>query len=244
VVVSNSITNYFTGIVTAYNTGTKVMDVTANYVGGTGSFSTWNVNLQGNQGATGAAGTSGTSGTSGINGTSGTSGINGTSGTSGSSGSSGTSGSSGSSGTSGTSGIGVTGPTGQAGTPGTSTTTPYKVVVNCVGGNLNSITSFVGPTGTSVQNVGGWVASIPTTNVLRIAHTQGVPLVDVQALAINATSGIANMKALTPINNTAQYSAQQTQAWTQLNIYAASNSNAGYDASTGDWYILFFRIGQ
>jgi hypothetical protein len=118
------------------------------------------------------------------------------------------------------------------------------VVVNCVGGNLNSITSFVGPTGTSVQNVGGWVASIPTTNVLRIAHTQGVPLVDVQALAINATSSIANMRALTPINTTAQYSAQQTQTWTQLNIYAASNSNAGYDASTGDWYILFFRVGQ
>jgi hypothetical protein len=113
-----------------------------------------------------------------------------------------------------------------------------------VGGNLNSITSFIGPNGSSVQNVSGWVASLPNTNVLRVAHTQGVPLVDVQAMAINSGSSIVNLKAFTVINNTISYSAQQTSNWTQLNIYAATSSNAGYDNTTGDWYILFFRVGQ
>jgi hypothetical protein len=68
---------------------------------GSGTYSSWIVNLDG---AAGGDGSSGTSGTSGVNGTSGTSGTSGSSGTTGTSGTSGTSGSSGTSGTSGTSG--------------------------------------------------------------------------------------------------------------------------------------------
>lgn len=63
---------------------------------GSGTYSSWTVNLDGASGGDGSSGTSGTSGingTSGTRGTSGTSGINGTSGTSGSSGTSGAAGS-------------------------------------------------------------------------------------------------------------------------------------------------------
>jgi hypothetical protein len=72
------------------NTGSLVFAAPTRTVG-SGTYSSWTVNLDG---ASGGDGSSGTSGSSGVDGTSGTSGATGTSGASGSSGTSGTSGSS------------------------------------------------------------------------------------------------------------------------------------------------------
>jgi hypothetical protein len=87
---------------------------TPSTVEGSGTYSSWGVNLNGAAGGNGSNGTSGTSGltgSSGTSGTRGTSGTTGTSGTSGSSGLTGTSGTSGIAGTSGTSGVSPTLPT-------------------------------------------------------------------------------------------------------------------------------------
>lgn len=82
-------------IVTAYNPLTGSLSFSVTGQTGSGTYSSWSVNLDGASGGDGSNGTSGTSGTSATAGTSGTTG------TSGSSGSSGTTGTSGSSGTSG-----------------------------------------------------------------------------------------------------------------------------------------------
>jgi hypothetical protein len=103
-------------MIISYNpaTGVLVFDAPSEVVG-SGTYTSWGVNLNG---AAGGNGSNGTSGTSGLTGSSGTSGVNGTSGTTGTSGTSGTTGSSGTSGVSGTSGS--SGTKGTSGTSGTS----------------------------------------------------------------------------------------------------------------------------
>ena len=97
--------------VTTYNSATGALAFqTPTRTVGSGTYSTWNINLDGasggdgSSGTSGEAGTSGTSGEAGTSGSSGTSGEAGTSGTSGEVGTSGTSGEAGTSGSSGTSG--------------------------------------------------------------------------------------------------------------------------------------------
>ncbi len=127
--------NYQISEVTAYNSGTGLLTFNAPTVlSGSGTYSSFDVNLAG---ATGGEGTSGTSG----DGTSGTSAPGLTSGASGVSGPSGTSGigTSGTSGADGTSGTGITGTSGTSGPAGTSGT----------GGVGTSGTSGSGSSGTS-----------------------------------------------------------------------------------------------
>ena len=57
--LSNTSANYIIGRVVSYNSGTGVMVVTPLFFEGSGTFTSWEVNL------TGAFGTSGTTGTSG-----------------------------------------------------------------------------------------------------------------------------------------------------------------------------------
>ena len=126
VIVANSITDYFDGVVTSYNTGTGGIDINVTNRTGTGTFSSWQVNLAGAAGGDGTSGTSGETGTSGVSGTSGTSASSGSSGTAGASGTDGSSGTSGVDGTSGTAGesgtSGVDGTSGTSGESGTSGT--------------------------------------------------------------------------------------------------------------------------
>ena len=116
ILIAYNISNHQVSMIISYNpaTGVLVFDTPSEVVG-SGTYTSWGVNLNG---AAGGNGSNGTSGTSGLTGSSGTSGVNGTSGTTGTSGTSGTTGSSGTSGVSGTSGS--SGTKGTSGTSGTS----------------------------------------------------------------------------------------------------------------------------
>jgi hypothetical protein len=107
---------------------------------GTGTFSSWVVNLDG------AAGGNGSSGTSGSSGVAGTSGIAGTSGVAGTSGSAGTSGANGSSGVSGTAGV--------SGTSGTSPVFPFPTVFGLFAQTADSTPITNTTTETSLINGG------------------------------------------------------------------------------------------
>ena len=90
VLIAHDINNHQVSVVTSYNPATGVLVFGApSEVIGSGTYSSWGVNLNGAAGGNGTNGTSGTSGSSGINGTSG---VNGSVGATGSSGTSGTSG--------------------------------------------------------------------------------------------------------------------------------------------------------
>jgi hypothetical protein len=116
-------------------------------VAGSGTYTSWGVNLNG---AAGGNGSNGTSGTSGVNGTSGTSGTTGTSGSSGTRGTSGTSGLTGSSGTSGL--------TGSSGTSGVSPVFPLPLVYGLYAQTANSTT--VTNTTTETTIIGSGVGTL------------------------------------------------------------------------------------
>ena len=186
IVLSHNAYNYQECIVIDYNPLTGILEFEfPTLVVGSGTFTYWDINLDGSTGGDGSSGTSGTSSTSGSSGTSATSGTsstsgtsgltstNGTSGTSGTSstgGSSGTSGSSGAngvSGTSGTSGInGTNGINGINGTSGTSGTTGSSGTSGITGLNGSSGTS--GSTGTS-----GTSGSSSTSGISGTTGTSG-----------------------------------------------------------------------
>ena len=98
ILIAYDIDNHQVSMIVSYNpaTGVLVFDNPSG-VEGSGTYSSWNVNLDG------AAGGDGSSGTSGVNGTSGTSGLQGPQGIQGIQGVAGTSGTAGTSGSSGTS---------------------------------------------------------------------------------------------------------------------------------------------
>jgi len=124
------------GRVISYTANTGTLDINVLQQSGTGTFSSWTVELFGYNGSSGTAGSARSSGDSGSSGTSGMSMTSGTSGAAGASGTAGTSGTSGSAGTSATSGNpgasapngatgpqgpqGATGPLGQGGSSGAS----------------------------------------------------------------------------------------------------------------------------
>ena len=89
IVVAYNISNYFTADIISYNAGNGEFVVTSTSKNGSGTYSSWTINLDGAVGFNGTSGTDGTSGTSGSSGNSGTSGTSGTSGVSGTSGTSG-----------------------------------------------------------------------------------------------------------------------------------------------------------
>ena len=126
ILISYNISNHQVSMVTSYNPLTGVLVFGApSEVTGSGTYSSWGVNLNGAAGGNGTNGTSGTSGLSGSSGTTGTSGSSGVSGSSGTSGTTGTSGSSGINGATGSSGTsGSSGSSGSAGTSGSSGTSP------------------------------------------------------------------------------------------------------------------------
>jgi hypothetical protein len=89
IAVVNNPTGSFIATVITYNPATGAMQANSVSNTGTGTFSSWAVNINGVSGVAGTSGTSGISGTNGLTGTSGTSGVSGASGTSGTSGISG-----------------------------------------------------------------------------------------------------------------------------------------------------------
>jgi hypothetical protein len=158
VLISYNGSNYQTSLVVSYNpaTGALVVGPPTTTVG-SGTYTSWNVNLAGASGGDGTSGTSGASGTNGsggANGTNGSGGVNGTSGTSGTNGtagSGGTNGTAGSGGTSGTSGAngtnGLDGTNGSGGVSGTSGSSGTRGTAGSGGTSGTSGTS--GSSGTS-----------------------------------------------------------------------------------------------
>jgi collagen type VII alpha len=121
VIITYDVNNHQICTVVSYNPGTGVLVIGPPVtVVGSGTYSSWIVNLNG------AAGGDGSSGTSGVNGSSGTSGVNGLQGVQGLQGIAGSNGTSGSSGVSGTSGI--SGSSGSSGSSGTSPVFPLPLV--------------------------------------------------------------------------------------------------------------------
>jgi hypothetical protein len=148
ILISYNISNHQVSMIISYNpaTGVLVFDAPSEVVG-SGTYTSWGVNLNG---AAGGNGSNGTSGTSGVNGTSGTSGTTGTSGSSGTRGTSGTSGLTGSSGTSGL--------TGSSGTSGVSPVFPLPLVYGLYAQTANSTT--VTNTTTETTIIGSGVGTL------------------------------------------------------------------------------------
>lgn len=133
IIISYDVNNHQICTVVSYNSGTGALVIGPPVtVIGSGTYSSWIVNLNG------AAGGDGSSGTSGANGSSGTSGVNGPQGVQGLQGIAGSNGTSGSSGVSGTSGI--SGSSGSSGSSGTSPVFPLPVVYGLYSQTANSTT--------------------------------------------------------------------------------------------------------
>ena len=133
IVIAHDVSNTMIGIVSSYNTGTGVLVALINGISGSGTYTSWTVNLygasgpqgtQGYQGATGAQGNQGYQGTTGTQGAQGYQGSTGTQGATGTQGSQGNQGFQGATGSTGTQGFqGTQGSTGPQGTQGYQGTT-------------------------------------------------------------------------------------------------------------------------
>jgi hypothetical protein len=170
IIIAHDQNNSFEATVTSYNpsTGELAFINPVNCIG-SGTYSSWTINLAGASGGDGSSGTSGSNGSSGTNGTSGTngrggsSGTSGVSGTSGSNGSSGSSGSSGTHGTSGTSGAdGGNGSSGTSGSHGSSGTSGLNGTFGTSGSNGRNGTS--GTSGTSATDGTGGTSGTSGSN--------------------------------------------------------------------------------
>ncbi|MFL5763840.1 MAG: tail fiber domain-containing protein [Bacteroidia bacterium] len=164
VIIANSPGFQMVGDITSYNPGTGVMSVNVTSVSGSGSFSSWSVNLNGAPGpagptgATGVAGSTGSTGSAGPTGPTGSAGSAGATGATGPAGVAGSTGSAGSAGPTGPTGsagsagaTGATGPTGTAGSTGTAGATGPAGATGTTGatGSAGSTgaTGPIGPTG-------------------------------------------------------------------------------------------------
>jgi hypothetical protein len=167
IIIAYDANNHNEAEVVSYNPLTGVLNFTVFSLTGSGTYSVWQVNLDGATGGDGSSGTSGTTGTSGSSGTSGTTGTSGSSGTSGTTGSSGTSGTSGTTGVDGTSGTsGTSGTTGTSGSSGTSGTTGTS------GSSGTSGTSATDGTG-GTSGTSGTSATSGTTGTSGTSATSG-----------------------------------------------------------------------
>jgi hypothetical protein len=173
ILIAYDINNHQVSMITSYNPTTGVLVFgNPSTVEGSGTYSSWGVNLNG---AAGGNGSNGTSGTSGLTGSSGTSGTRGTSGTTGTSG---TSGSSGLTGTSGTSGI-----AGTSGTSGVSPTLPTSVNYGLFAQTANSTIITNTTVETSLINGGVGTLSVPANG-----FSVGNSFVAVMAGILNVTN--------------------------------------------------------
>ena len=172
ILIVYDINNYQTSTVLSYDKTTGVLifsDATA--VVGSGTYSTWTVNLAGAAGGDGSSGTSGLSGTSGIAGTSGTNAPGTTSGTSGRTGTQGIQGRAGTSGTSGT--TGTSGTSGFSGDKYRTTGTGSYALGNPAGGTLTIGTELSYSVAQSILVVYN-LSNYQTSSVVSYDKTTGV----------------------------------------------------------------------
>jgi hypothetical protein len=211
--------------VISYNalTGVLVFGAPTRTVG-SGTYSSWTVNLDGASGGDGSSGSTGSSGSSGSAGSAGTSGTNGTSGSDGSSASSGSSGSSSTSGSTGTSGSdGSSGSSSTSGTTGTS---------GSDGTSASSGTSALdGTAGTSsTSGSSGTSGSDGTSATSGSSATSGTS-------ALDGTSGSSSTSGTSGSNGTSASSGTSaldgTSGTTGTSGSSASSGSSGTSAADG-----------
>lgn len=81
VIIANSAINFMKGIVTNYTSNSLTVNITA--ITGSGTFTSWQINLEGAPGAQGATGLTGSTGATGVTGATGATGIQGSTGSTG-----------------------------------------------------------------------------------------------------------------------------------------------------------------
>ena len=140
VVIAHSDAAYMHATVVSYTALTDTLVVNVKDVVGSGTFTSWSINLDG---ATGVQGTTGSQGTQGTDGTQGTQGVDGTQGTQGVDGQQGTQGTDGTQGTQGTDGIqGIDGLQGSQGTSGQLGTYAQTINGDSTDGGATGTTQF------------------------------------------------------------------------------------------------------
>jgi collagen type VII alpha len=243
IIIAYDANNHNEAEVVSYDPLTGVLNFIVFRLTGSGTYSTWQVNLDGATGGDGSSGSSGTSGTSSTSGTSGTTGSSGSSGTSGTTGSSGTSGTSGTSatdgtgGTSGTSGTsstsgssGTSGTTGTSGSSGTSGTSATNGTGGTSGTSGSSGTS--GTTGTSgtsaTSGTSGTTGSSGTSGTSGSTGTSGSS----GTSGANGSNGTSGTSGTTPVNQvTGTGTAGQVSFWTGTSSISG-DSDFTYNSST------------
>lgn len=118
----------------------------------------------------------------------------------------------------------------------------YKLVVNVLGGSVNSISALYDPSGLNINGVNGWSAVVNSSTSVAITHPLGVPLTNFFSLGINGS--IVHTRTFV-LNNTSVYSVIQNPTFTTATIYGVYPTHAGYSPpGAGNLYTLFFRAGQ
>jgi hypothetical protein len=240
IIIAYDANNHNEAEVTSYNSITGVINFVTFTLTGSGTYSSWFVNIDGASGGDGSSGTSGTAGTSGSSGTSGTTGTSGSSGTSGTSATDGTSGSSGTSaidgtsGTSGTSGTtgtsgssGTSGTTGTSGSSGTSGTSATDGTGGTSGTSGSSGTS--GTTGTSgTSATSGTSGTSATSGTTGTSGTSGVSGTGGSSgtSGTSATSGTSGTSGATGASGTSGTSG------TSVAVSGTTNTMAKFTSST------------
>jgi hypothetical protein len=166
IVVAKDANNHMSATVEGYNGESGLMYFYVNDFVGSGTYTSWTINLDGAtgvQGTTGAQGTTGSQGTTGTTGTQGTTGTTGAQGAIGSTGSQGTTGNTGAQGTTGE--IGAQGATGSTGAQGETGTTGAQGTTGTTGAQgTTGTTGAQGATGTTgSQGTTGETGSQGTT---------------------------------------------------------------------------------
>jgi hypothetical protein len=193
ILISYDVSNHQVSMVTSYNPTTGVLVFGApSETTGSGTYSLWNVNLNGAAGGDGTSGTSGLTGTSGTNGAQGIQGIQGVQGVQGEQGAQGLAGTSGTSGNTGTSGT--------AGTSGVS---------GAVGGYLGSFYDTTNQTG-----LAGTVLTMGLNN--SDSWNNGVSLVSGNRITI-ANPGVYNIQFSAQMVKNSGNTATHAHIWLSQN---------------------------
>ncbi len=255
-IISNSGSNYMTGDVTSYNPATGVLAVNVTALAGSGTFSSWSVNLSGAPGpagSTGPTGNTGLTGPAGPTGATGTTGSLGPVGPMGPIGPTGVQGATGATGSTGTTGAnGATGATGAQGATGTTGVTGAQGIAGPTGATgatgVQGITGATGATGsqgitgaTGAQGSTGTTGATGATGATGVTGTQGAT----GATGVAGTTGATGATGPTGSTGTSGANGDRytTSSTTSLTINLGVQNltvGTGLSYATGQTVIIAF----
>jgi hypothetical protein len=228
IIIAYDANNHNEAEITSYNALTGVLNFVTFTLTGSGTYSSWSINVDGASGGDGSSGSSGTSGTSATAGTSGTTGSSGSSGTSGTSATSGTSGSSGTTGVDGTSGSsGTSGTTGTSGSSGTSGTTGTS------GSSGTSGTSATNGTG-GTSGTSGSSGTSGTTGTSGTSATSGTSGTSATSgtTGTSGTSGVSGTGGTSGTSGSSATSGTSGTSGTSVAVSGTTNTMAKFTSAT------------